>query len=122
MKRKLLTFFGHHEYIIFIVAVVILAAMYVAAFLWEFDLIPPLKYAKITFAIFAESIGGGCAWIWMNVIPDTKKDIDPDTPEPKFDMKKLTEWQKIKYYLLRKLIGLAWYFLFFFGFLWLIAF
>jgi hypothetical protein len=118
MKKKNKWFTGHHEYTVFLIAIV---AMFLA---WIYDLffpqagvIPPGGISKIPFAIIMVSIGGGCSWIWMNILPKWKKEIDPDTEEEKFDLELISEWQKILYSLFRKVIAFLFYALFFLGFI-----
>jgi hypothetical protein len=118
MKKKFKWFLGHHEYTVFLIAFI---TMFLA---WIYDLffpnagvIPVGGLSKIPFAIIMVSIGGGCSWIWMNILPKWKKEIDPDTPDEKFYFEKLSEWQKILYSILRKLIGFLFYALFFLGFI-----
>jgi hypothetical protein len=113
--KKIKLFLGHHEYTVFLVAIAVLILMYVAAYVFYFDLIPIVKYVKIAYSIIATSIGAGCTWIWMNVIPDLKKEIDPDTYGKGNDKEKLTKWQRTK-------LAFWFYALYFFGFLWLVAF
>jgi hypothetical protein len=117
MKKKVKWFLGHHEYTVFLIAVAVLVGMYYAGYIWEFDVIPPAKFVKLAFAVIATSIGAGCTWIWMNVIPDLKKQIDPDTfeKEDHYTDDKLSKWQKTK-------LAFWFYALYFFGFLWLVAF
>lgn len=116
MKKKFKWFLGHSEYIVFLIALSVLIGMYFAGYFWEFDVIPPAKFVKICFAIIATSIGAGCTWIWMNVIPSLKKQIDPDTiDDVSIYEDKLTKWQKTQ-------VAFWFYALYFFGFLWLVAF
>ena len=116
MKKKIKWFMGHHEYTVFWLAIVVLFMMYVAAYIWSFDIIPIVKYVKMAYAVVATSVGAGCTWIWMNVIPKLKEMIDPDTFDSEsFTEERLTKWQRTK-------LAFWFYALYFFGFLWLVAF
>lgn len=106
----------HHEYTIFFVAIFVLAIIWLTKGKMDSDVISPESMMKIAMGVVATSILGGASWVWLNVVPQFKKNIDPDTKDYYEGLdKELTKWQKVLLKYMERFLSFLWYALFFLG-------